>query len=474
MQYKYICLIFLFFSLFFCAAQTENKTTVMGKVLDRSGNPIPFSNIIVNGFSLGAVSDSYGNYTIKNVPLGNHKITASIIGYSSQIKEVTTEQGKTLISNFFFKAETCTLEEAVIYGKSKSQKIRESALTVNTINIKDIANVTADLNQIVNRTTGVRVREQGGMGSDFNFSINGLSGNAVKFFIDGIPMESMGSLMTLNNIPSNLAKRVDIYKGVVPVELGGDALGGAVNVVTNQSISNYLDASYSYGSFNSHKVSLTGQAKNKKTGLVFKARGFYNASDNNYIMRDIEVFDEVQRNYVKKELERFHDDYMSAMGQIEVGVYDKKWADIFFVGGSYTVQNKEIQTGAIQSIVYGQAKKEGNTFNTTLKYKKDDILIKNLNLGIFASYVKENSLEVKAGNPPEFLVKVYIYDHPSSGIVLRSRFSRPDEGAVVKLGDEGIPMLTKDYETPEEAEETLFGLIDLLFEEGFVRFSLQN
>ncbi len=94
--------------------------------------------------------------------------------------------------------------------------------------------------------------------------------------------------------------------------------------------------------------------------------------------------------------------------------------------------------------------------------------------GASASHVKENSLEVKAGNPPEFLVKVYIYDHPSSGIVLRSRFSRLDGGAIVMLGDEGIPMLTKDYETPEEAEETLFGLIDLLFEEGFVHFSVQN
>ena len=94
--------------------------------------------------------------------------------------------------------------------------------------------------------------------------------------------------------------------------------------------------------------------------------------------------------------------------------------------------------------------------------------------GASASHVKENSLEVKAGNPPEFLVKVYVYDHPSSGIVLRSRFSRLDGEAIVMSGDEGIPMLTKDYETPEEAEETLFGLIDLLFEEGFIHFSLQN
>ena len=81
---------------------------------------------------------------------------------------------------------------------------------------------------------------------------------------------------------------------------------------------------------------------------------------------------------------------------------------------------------------------------------------------------------MKVGNPPEFLVKVYIYDHPSSGIVLRSRFSRLDGDAIVMSGDEGIPMLTKDYETPVEAEETLFGLIDLLLEDSFVHFRVQN
>ena len=84
--------------------------------------------------------------------------------------------------------------------------------------------------------------------------------------------------------------------------------------------------------------------------------------------------------------------------------------------------------------------------------------------GASASYTEENSLEVKTGNPPEYIIKVYIYDHPSSGIVLRSRFSRPDEGAVVKLGDEGIPMLTLDYESPEKAKKTLFGHLETYLE----------
>ena len=84
--------------------------------------------------------------------------------------------------------------------------------------------------------------------------------------------------------------------------------------------------------------------------------------------------------------------------------------------------------------------------------------------GSSTSFIEENSLEVRIGNPPEYLVKVFIYDHPSLGIVLRTRFSRPDGEAVVKAGEEGMPMMTIDYESPEEAAETLFSHIGIYLE----------
>ena len=84
--------------------------------------------------------------------------------------------------------------------------------------------------------------------------------------------------------------------------------------------------------------------------------------------------------------------------------------------------------------------------------------------GSSTSFIEENSLEVRIGNPPEYLVKVFIYTHPSLGTVLRTRFSRPDGEAVVKAGDEGMPMMTIDYETPEEAEETLFSHLEIYLE----------
>ena len=78
--------------------------------------------------------------------------------------------------------------------------------------------------------------------------------------------------------------------------------------------------------------------------------------------------------------------------------------------------------------------------------------------GVNASFIEENSLEVRIGNPPDYVVNIFIYNHPSMGTVLRTRYLTPDGEAVVKVEEEGIPMMTIDYETPKEAEDTLLTL----------------
>ena len=84
--------------------------------------------------------------------------------------------------------------------------------------------------------------------------VDGFSGKHVKVFIDGVPQEGVGSSFGLNNIPVSFAKRIEVYKGVVPVGFGTDALGGVINIVTEKQPRRWFaDASYSYGSFNTHK-----------------------------------------------------------------------------------------------------------------------------------------------------------------------------------------------------------------------------
>jgi outer membrane receptor protein involved in Fe transport len=400
MSYIKILLLFLFCAYSIGASAQTSNGKISGYV--REGNePIVGASVSIKGTKTGIVSNGQGYYELGSLKPGNYTLIVSYIGYVSESKGINLAAGQDLKLSFSLKPGRQQLSNVDIAGKTKAQEAKESGFAVNAIETKKFANTTADLNQILNRSTGVRIREQGGLGSDFKFSINGLSGKQVKFFIDGIPMEVMGSAMSLNNIPVNLADRLEVYKGVVPVQLGADAMGGAVNVVTNQKVSNYLDVSHSYGSFNTNRSALTGQFTDQKTGIIVKASGFFNSSDNDYRMKNVDVVVGGERigdqiaddgngaEYVKGNANRFHDKYLSALGQIEVGITNKSWADVLFVGAGYNEAHQDLQTGFDQNTVYGKVKRNSYAGSGTLRYKKNDLFTTGLNLSAFAARSKD-------------------------------------------------------------------------------------
>ena len=384
--------IFLF-SLFLIVFEVSAQSTkISGQVNSEDGKALEGASVLIKGTAIGTGTASDGTFTLNLSQTGSFTLTISSVGHISQSKEFSTKSGQEIKLNFTLKSDSRTMDEAVVLGKTETQQIKETGFNVNAIDVKRFANSTRDLNQVLNATSGIRIRENGGMGSDFNFSMNGLSGRQVKFFIDGIPMENFGGAMSLNNIPVNLAERIEIYKGVVPVELGADALGGAVNIVTTQNTKKYLDASYSYGSFNSHRASLTGSYSDAKSGFVINASGFYNYSDNNYLMKNVEI--EQNGAFVRRDFKRFNDAYRSAMGQVEAGFKNKKWADLILIGMLYSDQYKERQTGVDQDIVYGKVHSYGHFTMPTLKYKKENFLVKGLTATLFTTYAVNNATTV--------------------------------------------------------------------------------
>lgn len=263
-----------------------------------------------------------------------------------------------------------TLGNVVVYGKSVGRKLEEGAYNVNAVELLTNVNRLVSLNDLVNRSAGVKVRREGGVGSDFDLSINGLSGNSIRYFIDGVPLDTKGSDVNLGNIPLNTVERVELYKGVVPAYLSADALGGAVNIVTKRSMQNYLDVSYGAGSFHTQSADLTGQYFIPGTAVAVRPTVSYSYSKNDYTMKDVEVWSDEYDKYIFTDRKRFHDDYRSMLVQIEAGVSRVKWADLFYVGGSFAKVYKEIQTGAMQNKVYGDASRNSRSWNVSVRYAK--------------------------------------------------------------------------------------------------------
>lgn len=378
--------------------QSMAQLYLHGTIKGISGEGIPGVAVQIKNSSRGEHTDADGKFRINGLKSGTYQLLFSAVGYKNHQRDLTLKSGQNQEVLIVMEENSQHLNEVRVVGKTESRALKEGAYNVNALDTKAFANTSSDINQVLNRMSGVRIQESGGLGSDFRFSLNGLSGNHIKFFIDGIPMESFGGGLSLNNIPVNLAERIEVYKGVVPAYLGSDALGGAVNIVTKGKGNNKLDASYSIGSFNTHRAALSGSYTAPKSGITVNISSYYNFSDNNYWMRNnpkanvkLQVIED-GKFVVKDRLRRFHDGFESYMGQIEVGISNKKWADVFVLGLTHTNTYKERQTGATQDKVIGEMTNKSHNTVPSLRYRKDDLFVKGLALRAFANISNDKSV----------------------------------------------------------------------------------
>lgn len=376
-----------------CALSVTAQTIqVSGYVNDHSGQPLEGISVAVANSAIGTLTTEDGAYTLRIPAQRDLILVVSGLGYTVQKVTLSPTSDAPVTQNFSLQRSATAIDEVAVLGKTEARLRSEQAYTISVIDVKKLHNTSADLNQVLNHTAGIRVRETGGMGSDFSFSLNGFTGNQVKFFLDGIPMENFGPAMQLNNIPVNLAERIEVYKGVVPVGLGADALGGAVNIITNQQVKKFADLSYSYGSFNAHRLAVNTRYTTAK-GVVLNASGFYNYADNNFPV-NVRVADTLTGVFgPERAYPHFHDAYRSVMGNLELGVVDKPYADRLLLGLIASGSYDEIQQGSNMQYVVGDAFTESQSFIPTLKYRKSGLL-PNLDVAFTGSYNMVDSRSV--------------------------------------------------------------------------------
>ena len=359
-----------------------------GIIATTTGEPLIGAFVQVLGSKNGAVTDIDGQYTLKNIS-GKCSIQFSFLGYETQTLELAISQNTT--KNIVLKEITNEISDVVVVAKSKVSEVKSSVYAVNAIDVSSRIASISSISDVVEEGMGVRIRRDGGLGSDYNLTLNGMGSNSIRYFIDGVPMDSKGANFSLDNIPTNLVERVEVYKGVVPSHLGGDALGGAINIITKENRRNYYDVSYGLGSFHTHKGDFNAQIIEPKTGIIIKPTIGINYSKNDYIMHDVRVINPEENRFEQADCRRFHDDYKSLFGQLEFGVTGKKWADYLYASVSITDVDKDIQSGATQDVVYGAATRSSLSKSFGMRYKIDRIFVDGLSFNANVSHTIQNS-----------------------------------------------------------------------------------
>lgn len=125
-------------TMLFCVSMWS-QTSISGKVVDNNGQPIPGTNIIVVGSNTGTVTDFNGEFSLNVNQAPPFTIQASIVGFDSATVEITTNNQKVDITL----AEGTQLDEIVVSASRTPERIRESPVTVERMDIRAIKNASA-------------------------------------------------------------------------------------------------------------------------------------------------------------------------------------------------------------------------------------------------------------------------------------------------------------------------------------------
>ena len=361
------------------------------KIIDaENGNSIEFAtiqwkNLNAPAYTNGTTTDNKGIARLSAPSNQKLMLMVSFVGYQTIIDTIITNQKHYTLKLF---PEPIDLADVVIVRKTRAQVLRESPEAVSVIDAKELQGRSISLETVLNKTIGLKVGQTGGLGSSSRIIVHGLEGNRIQILWDGIPMSNSDGVFSLDEIPIDIIERIEVYKSIIPARFGCDGLGGAINIVTKEFSTDYLDASYEFGSYQTHKGSVFSRKNFPKSGILIGMGGYYTTAKNDYSFRVPE-----RENLLVK---RDHDRFQSYMLKGKIA-FTKLWFDEISTEFGYYNRFNEIQ-GILKNIQH--AENQSGMFMLENKLIKSGILNDRLNLEshLSLSHMTNNFVDIAQVN----------------------------------------------------------------------------
>ncbi|MDZ7289534.1 MAG: TonB-dependent receptor [candidate division KSB1 bacterium] len=206
---------------------------IAGKVMDKnSKTALPGANILLEGTTMGAASDSKGAFVILNIPPGTYTVKVSYIGFAPvALANVKVFVDQTTILNI--ELTEAALETGEVTVVAERPLVRKDATgTVAVVSREEIQLLPVrDFVDVLRLRAGV-------VGEGSTLHVRGGRGNEVAYLIDGIYVEDplFGGLGT--RVHNDAIEQMEFLSGTFSAEYG-DALSGVVNIVTREGTEDF-------------------------------------------------------------------------------------------------------------------------------------------------------------------------------------------------------------------------------------------
>ena len=169
------------------------------------------------------------------------------------------------------------IDEVVVTATRTERKLGNVAVPVQLISNKTIQQSgSLRLTDVLQEQTGLFITSGGttstvGGGVFGNgVQIQGLSPDYTLILLDGEPVIGRnGGVLDLSRLAVGNIKKIEIVKGPSSSLYGSEAMGGVINIITEQPKESRLDAGIRYGRFNSTDANITAAIRQKNFGIQF-------------------------------------------------------------------------------------------------------------------------------------------------------------------------------------------------------------
>lgn len=208
------------------------QITLSGKVVNaKNGDPIEGVNVRLEQTTIGCATNSKGEFSLKDVGEGEYQLRASCLNYTPVIRKVNGSKSGMLIE---MESTGINLNQVVITGTGTHHRLQDSPVAVEVINGSDLkkAGVTnfKDALTMLNPSFSFSTTAMANY-----MTVSGLGNKHILVLMNGQKLAGdVSGNIDLSRINLSNVKRIEILKGAASSLYGSEAMGGVINIITDQ------------------------------------------------------------------------------------------------------------------------------------------------------------------------------------------------------------------------------------------------